>query len=187
MSADLNGFLVTLSNMESDDSQHQQLIRECLDLAARGIKYLKTPLNDDGKQALRKIATRYPQHTDTIKAMVPDIETPPQAMAPQLDWKAPETTGDEIEEGRPFQTALKEGPLAVNTCVWTGGTLSRKFANHCGAPQATMEERIQVRRERGYGSMPTDKPSLARTQPYCAQHLRASIQPSRRANLDYIG
>lgn len=186
MSADLNGFLVTLSNMESDDSQHQQLIRECLDLAARGIKYLKTPLNDDGKQALKKIATRYPQHMDTIKAMAPDIETPAQAMAPQLDWKAPETTGDETEEGCPFQAALQQGPLTVSTCVWTGGKLSGQFAQ-CGAPQATMDERIQVRRELGYGSMPKDRPALTKTQPYCAQHLRASIQPSRRANLDYIG
>jgi|GEM_PF-4585504 len=182
MAEDLNKFLVDLSGLVPLEPKHHQFIHECLEVAARSIKYTKS-LNATGAAALQKIAADHPRYQDMITAMLPaDMQPPVPATAPALDWKHNPV---DDEEGRPLQSVIRDTLLQPGQCVWTGGVLSKEFAGHCGAPQATPDERAQIRRELGYGPMPKDKPSLAKTQPYCTQHLRASIQPTRKATLDY--
>lgn len=86
------------------------------------------------------------------------------------------------DEGKPLQAVLPSEKSGG--CEWSTGKLSGLFRQHCGAALATPEERVALRREFGYGGMPENKPSLCRDQPYCLTHLRRSIQPSRKAQID---
>lgn len=107
-----------------------------------------------------------------------------QMLAQEITFIAPpRPPAIQQDEGRPLQEALKSGKTAEG-CEWSTGKLSGLFSRHCGAPLATLEERTVLRREFGYGSMPDNKPSLFRTQPYCPGHLRRSIQPTRKAILE---
>ncbi|QQG36246.1 MAG: hypothetical protein HYS17_00180 [Micavibrio aeruginosavorus] len=208
LAIELENFLAHIATTAFDGDEAQAVLANLLTTAEKGIRQIGGPTSAM-TESLKQITLNNPAHQETLRALTDgvseswlanidllDISCLPegacipgnpvdlaQMLAPEIPFVAPpQPPAIPQDEGKPLQAVL---PGEKNGgCEWSTGKLSGFFRQHCSAALATPEERAALRREFGYGSLPDNKPSLFRTQPYCPAHLRRSIQPSRKAQID---
>ncbi len=167
LTATTEDFLAHMATRNFRTPEELKFLNEALTTVANSL-HLYDALPPAFPTLIEKLARSNPNLRGTIRLLI----------QPALSRFAPEAS----------VPAASSCPSAENratgTCEWSAGLLSSAFARHCGAPVATSEERAALHKELGYGTLQSGKASLCRSQPYCADHLRAGIRSAHKQVLD---